>query len=72
MIALEDEPEYRVVVRNVEGDFHVSEVIAVEDRTGDLPYLLAGLRLGRIQSPVHKSDTLRRVFRLRKMLGGDV
>lgn len=71
VIALEDEPEYRVVVRNVEGDFHVSEVIAVEDRTGDLPYLLAGLRLGRIQDPVRRSDTLRRVFRLRKMLGGN-
>lgn len=69
VIALEDEPEYRIVVRNVESDFHVSEVIAVEDRTEDLPYLLAGLRLRRIQDPVRRSDT-QRVFRLRKMLGG--
>lgn len=70
VVALEDEPEYRIVVRNVESDFHVSEVIAVEDRTEDLPYLLAGLRLGRIQDPVRRSDTQRRLFRLRKMLGG--
>lgn len=70
VVALENEPEYRVVVRNVEGDFHVSEVVAVEDRAGDLPYLLAGLRLERIQDPVRRSDTLRRVSRLRRVLGG--
>lgn len=36
--------------------FMVSEVIAVEDRTQDLPYLLAGLRLLRIDDVVRRSD----------------
>lgn len=68
VIAVDGEPEYRVVVRSVAGVFQISEVVAVEDRTQDLPYLLAGLRLGRIHDPVRRSDTGRRVFRIRKML----
>jgi hypothetical protein len=70
VIALDGEPEYRVVVRDLEGAFHVVEVVSVEARAQDLPYLLAGLRLGRIHDPVRRSDTLRRVFRIRRMLGG--
>lgn len=70
VVALDGEPEYRIVVRWVDGAFHVFEVVAVEDRTQDLPYLLAGLRLERIQDPVRRSDTQRRVFRIRRMLGG--
>jgi hypothetical protein len=68
VVALPDEPEYRVVVRGHDGTFTVSEVIAVEDRTQDLPYLLAGLRLGRIDDAIRRSDAGRRVFRIRKML----
>lgn len=68
VIVLEDEPEYRVVVRSIAGTFHVSEVVAVEDRTQDLPYLLAGIRLGRIDDPIRRSDTQRRIYRIRKML----
>lgn len=71
VIALEGEPEYRVVVRNLEGTFQVFEVVSVEDRTPDLPYLLAGLRLGRIHDPVRRSATQRRIFRIREMLGGN-
>lgn len=70
VVALESEPEHRIVVRNVDGGFRVSEVVAVEDRVQDLPYLLAGLRLERINDPIRRSDTQRRVFRIRKLLGG--
>ena len=68
VVALPNEPEYRIVVRGQGGTFTVSEVIAVEDRTQDLPYLLAGLRLGRIDDAVRRSDAGRRVYRIRKML----
>lgn len=70
VVALEDEPEHRIVVRNVDGGFRVSEVVAVEDRIQDLPYLLAGLRLERINDPIRRSDTQRRIFRIRRLLGG--
>jgi hypothetical protein len=68
VVALPDEPEYRIVVKGQDGTFTVSEVIAVEDRSQDLPYLLAGLRLGRIDDAVRRSDAGRRVYRIRKML----
>jgi len=70
VVAVEGEAEHRIVVRDV-GDrgFEVSEVIAVEDRTGDLPYLLAGLRLGRLEDPVHRSDAQRRVARIQQLRG---
>lgn len=68
VVAVEDEPEHRIVVRDVgDGGFEVSEVIAVEDRTGDLPYLLAGLRLDRLHGPVHRSDAQRRIARIRRL-----
>lgn len=68
VVAVPDEPEYRIVVRGHQGSFVVSEVIAVEDRTNDLPYLLAGLRLGRIDDDVRRSDAGRRVHRIRQIL----
>lgn len=68
VVALPNEPEYRIVVRGQGAMFTVCEVIAVEDRTQDLPYLLAGLRLGRIDDAVRRSDAGRRVYRIRKML----
>lgn len=69
VVIVEDAPEHRIVVRSVSGRFEVTEVVAVEDRTQDLPYLLAGLRLGRIGDPVRRSDAQRKVFRVRKLLG---
>lgn len=71
IVAVESEPEHRVVVRSLQGRFEVSEVVAVEDRSQDLPYLLAGLRLGRINDPVRRSDAQRRVYRVRKLLDRD-
>ncbi len=68
VVALPDEPEYRIVVKGKGGELTVSEVIAVEDRTQDLPYLLAGLRLGRIDDAVRRSDAGRRVHRIRMIL----
>lgn len=71
VVIVDGEPEHRIVVRSVEGRFQVSEVVAVEDRTEDLPYLLAGVRLGRITDPVRRSDAQRKLFRVRRMLGRD-
>lgn len=68
IVALPGEPEYRIVGKGENGTFTVAEVVAVEDRTRDLRYLLAGLRLGRIKDPVRRSDAGRRVYRIRRML----
>lgn len=68
VVAVEGEPEHRIVVRDLgAGGFVVSEVIAVEDRTDDLPYLMAGLRVGRLEDPVRRSDAQRRVARIRQL-----
>jgi hypothetical protein len=68
VVTVAGEPVHRIVVRDL-GDaaFEVSEVIAVEDRTGDLPYLLAGLRLDRLDDPVRRSDVQRRIARIRQL-----
>ena len=71
VVAVEGEPEHRIVVREVEGRVEVVEVVAVEDRTGDLPYLLAGLRPGRLDDPVRRSEAQRRVARIRRLLDRD-
>lgn len=68
VVALPGEPEYRIVVRGQNGSFAVSEIVAVEDRSEDLPYLLAGIRLGRIEDPIRRSDAGRKVYRIRKIL----
>lgn len=67
VVAVDDEPEYRIVVRDLGGHFQVSEVVAVEARESDLPYLLAGLRLGRITDPMRGSDVQRRIRRIRNL-----
>lgn len=67
VVEVPGEPEHRIVVQSEDGTFAVTEVIAVEDRSGDLPYLLAGLRLGRIKDPVRRSDAGRRVHRIRRL-----
>ena len=70
VVALDDVPEHRIVVRDIgRGTFEVCEVITVEARTEDLAYLLAGVRLGRIDDPVRRSDIGRRVDRIQKALG---
>jgi hypothetical protein len=71
VVVVEGEPEHRIVVRDVGGHFLVSEVIAVDDRSDDLPYLLAGLRLGRLDEPVRRSEAERRIARLRRYRGSD-
>ncbi|MEX1044197.1 MAG: hypothetical protein WD532_09160 [Acidimicrobiia bacterium] len=68
VVTLPGEPEHRIVVRFTDGTFHVFEVVAVENRTQDLPYLLAGLRLERIRDPIRKSEAHRRVARIRRLL----
>jgi len=71
VVAVDGEPEHRIVIRSLQGRFEVCEVVAVEDRSQDLPYLLAGLRLGRINDPVRRSDAQRRIHRVRKLLERD-
>jgi serine/threonine protein kinase len=71
VVAVDGEPEHRIVVRSLQGRFEVSEVVVVEDRSQDLPYLLAGLRLARITDPVRRSDAQRRVHRVRRLLDRD-
>ena len=67
VVEVSGHPEHRIVVRDLgRGRFEVSEVIAIEARAEDLAYLLAGLRLGRIEDPVRRSDTSRRVDRIRR------
>ncbi|MCB1257028.1 MAG: hypothetical protein KDB26_07985 [Microthrixaceae bacterium] len=56
------------MVKGKNGTFTVAEVVAVDHRTPDLPYLLAGLRPGRIDDPVRRSDGGRRVSRIRHTL----
>lgn len=58
-------PEYRIVVRRRDDGYEVDLVVAVDERAGDLAYLLAGLRLGRIPDPVRRADAARRIARLR-------
>jgi chromosome segregation ATPase len=69
VVALEGEPEHRIVVRDIDGTFHVSEVVSVANRAEDLPYLLAGLRLERLDDPVRRSDAARRIDRVTRLLG---
>lgn len=70
VVAVEGEPEHRIVVRDLgEDTFEISEVITVEDRVHDLPYLLAGLRLDRLEDPVRRSDAQRRIDRIRNLRG---
>lgn len=71
VVVVEGEPEHRIVVRDLGGHFLVSEVIAVDDRSEDLPYLLAGLRLGRLDEPVRRSEAERRIARLRRYRRSD-
>lgn len=67
VIALENEPEHRIVVRDLGGTFQVSEVVTVANRADDLPYLLAGIRLSRLEDPIRRSDAQRRIHRVRRL-----
>jgi len=68
VVLVDGEPEHRIVVRDVGGSFQVSEVVVVENRTDDLPYLLAGLRLERQGDLIRRSDASRRIARIRRAL----
>jgi len=68
VVLVDGEPEHRIVVRDAGGSFQVSEVVVVENRTDDLPYLLAGLRLERQGDLIRRSDASRRIARIRRAL----
>ncbi|MEX1218344.1 MAG: hypothetical protein WEA11_07490 [Acidimicrobiales bacterium] len=72
IVEVEGAPEHRIVVRQVGNrKFELCEVVTVEARTEDLAYLIAGLRLGRIENPVRRSEISRRVARIQSALGRD-
>jgi hypothetical protein len=68
VVEVDGGPEYRIVVQESNGGYDVIDVVEVEARDDDLAYLLAGLRLGRIGDPIRRSDTQRRVARIRRRL----
>lgn len=58
---------YRIVFQEMDDQLHIREVVVIEERTNDLPCLLAGLRLGRLdETPVRRSDAQRAVHRTRE------
>lgn len=63
-----DDDTHRIVFRDVDGGV-VVEAVSVAPRDEDLPYLLAGLRLDRIDSS-RTTDAQRKVTRIRKRLFG--
>ncbi len=67
VVETDGHPEHRMVVRTVGSTFEVHEVVTVEERTQDLAYLLTGVRLGRIVDPIRRSDTERKIARIRKL-----
>lgn len=66
VVEVDNEPEYRIVVRDTGAGYDVIDVLVVELRDDDLAYLLAGLRLGRIVDPIRRSDAQRRIARIRQ------
>ena len=67
VVETDGHPEYRIVVRDLGNTFEISEIVTVEERTQDLAYLLTGVRLGRIADPIRRSDTERKIARIRKL-----
>lgn len=67
VVETDGHPEYRIVGRDLGSTFEISEVVTVEERAEDLAYLLAGVRLGRITDPIRRSDTERKIARIRKL-----
>lgn len=58
---------HRMVFRLLRGDaIEIVEIVSVGEREGDVAYLQAALRLGRIDDPVRRSDAQRRVSRARQ------
>lgn len=60
-----DEDAHRVVFPEAGDHLEILEVVVVEERRGDLAYLLAALRLERLHDSVRRSDAQRTVARLR-------
>ncbi|MGI9015987.1 MAG: hypothetical protein ACR2HR_02595 [Euzebya sp.] len=56
-------PSHRLVYRLVDGDMEVVEVVAAGPREDDVAYLMAGLRLGRINDPYRRSLAQRIIHR---------
>lgn len=63
--ATPDADTHRIVFRQTGDTIEILQVVAVDERRGDLAYLVAALRLGRIRDPIRRSDAQRAVSRLR-------
>lgn len=57
---------HRIVFREVDGGTEVVEVVAVAERQSDVAYLLAALRLDRLDDPIRRADARRRIAQTRK------
>lgn len=62
----EDDDTHRMVFREDASGIDVLEVVAVGERADDIAYLLAGLRLGRIEEPERRAGARRQVERSRR------
>ena len=69
VVETEGHPEHRIVVRTVGAACEVHEVVTVEERTQGLAHLLTGVSLGRIADLSRRSDTERKIARIRKLRG---
>lgn len=62
-----DDDTHRLVFRvRRDGTVEIVEVLVVAEREGDVAYLLAGLRLGRLDDPVRRADAERSIARTRR------
>jgi hypothetical protein len=57
---------HRIVFREAGGAAEVVEVVAVAERNADVAYLLAALRLERLDDPVRRADARRGIAQARK------
>lgn len=57
---------HRIVFRETGDGTEVVEVVTVAERRSDVAYLLAALRLGRLEDPVRIADARRRIAQARR------
>lgn len=60
------EDTHRIVFREVDGEAEIVEVVSIAERDGDVAYLLAALRLDRLDDPVRRADAQRGIAQARK------
>jgi len=64
--AAHGEDTHRMVFRELDDGAEVVEVVVLAERDADIPYLLAALRLGRLDDPLRQADARRRIAKARR------